>query len=78
MGGPRGGGGKGHKGQSHQSFCHKLPDIDYSYIFYPFSFYLLYNKKKLLRVLRFSELRLVIALAYHCSFVDFDCHCPHL
>ncbi len=21
----------------------------------------------------------VIALAYHCSFVDFDCfHCPHL
>ncbi len=29
MGGPRGGGGKGHKGQSHQSFCHKLPDIDY-------------------------------------------------
>ncbi len=36
------------------------------------------SKKKKLAVYC-VKLRLDIALAYYCSFVDFDCfHCPHL
>ncbi len=39
------------------------------------------SERKFIEQIRdnYVKLRLAIALAYHCSFVDFDYfHCPHL
>uniref|UniRef100_A0A672T076 Rho GTPase activating protein 45 n=1 Tax=Sinocyclocheilus grahami TaxID=75366 RepID=A0A672T076_SINGR len=62
--------------------------VDYPYqarivetliVFYPAVFHSDSSRPACASTPRTQSLQLVIALAYHCSFVDFDCfHCPHL